>query len=139
MGYGSVLGRPAEVDEDIQMHADLLFQRVVQHETAVEKAKADGTTIPVFDPVVPKAKVNTVQPTEEVEKKWRKHLDGLPEDERAAEEAALRADLQAKTEVAQTMKGLWDEKKKEREDRQAKGQGTLTDSLAAIFGGGGQR
>lgn len=138
LGYGSILGRPDQVDEDIQMHADRLFQRVLQHEEAVEKAKEAGQPLPVFDPVVPKARAVTIQPTAEIEQKWKEKIEQLPEDERAAEAAALRADYQAKTEVAQTMKGLLDAKQKERESRQAKGQGTFMDGIAALFGNGGR-
>ncbi|POR38024.1 Uncharacterized protein TPAR_01773 [Tolypocladium paradoxum] len=134
LGYGSVLGRPAVVDEDIQMHADLLYQRMLRHEEEVEQAKKNGMPIPVFESALPRANASAVTPTEEVEKQWKEKLDKLPEDERAVEEAALRADLQAKADVAKNVKKIWDAKKEERDTRKAEGQSTMGDSVAALFG-----
>ncbi|KAI9171690.1 hypothetical protein HJFPF1_01179 [Paramyrothecium foliicola] len=139
LGYGSVIGRPAQVDEDIQMHSDSLFQRMLLHEQAVEKAKKEGTPIPVFDLSLPKPSASTVAPSEEIQKQWKEKLDQLPEDERKVEEAALRADLQVKTTVARDMKKIWDTKHEEREARQAEGQGTLSDSLASLVFGKGNK
>ncbi|KAL7902045.1 hypothetical protein HDV63DRAFT_377671 [Trichoderma sp. SZMC 28014] len=139
LGYGSVAGRPAEVDEDIQLHADALFQRMLQHEAEVEKAKEAGTLIPTFDPSIPKTTATpatAVKPSEELQKQWKEKLDQLPEDERAAEEAALRADLQAKADVARNVKKIWDAKREEREVRRAEGQATFSDTIAALFSRG---
>ncbi|KAL7943138.1 hypothetical protein V8C42DRAFT_329806 [Trichoderma barbatum] len=138
LGYGSVAGRPGEVDEDIQLHADALFQRMLQHEAEVEKAKENGTLIPTFDPSIPKnaAIATNIKPSEELQKQWKEKLDQLPEDERAAEEAALRADLQAKADVARNVKKIWDAKREEREVRRAEGQATFSDTIAALFSKG---
>lgn len=139
LGYGSVAGRPAEVDEDIQLHADALFQRMLQHEAEVEKAKENGTLIPTFDPSIPKTTATpatAVKPSEELQKQWKEKLDQLPEDERAAEEAALRADLQAKADVARNVKKIWDAKREEREVRRAEGQATFSDTIASLFSRG---
>ncbi|KHN96714.1 uncharacterized protein MAM_05270 [Metarhizium album ARSEF 1941] len=137
LGYGSVAGRPPQVDEDIQMHADTLYDRMLVHETAVEQAKKDGTPIPIFDPALPKASAARVVPTQELEKTWREKLDKLPEGERVVEEAALRADLQAKSDVSKNVKQIWATQKEEREARKANGQATFGDTLSAIFGRGG--
>ncbi|KAK0762126.1 hypothetical protein N5P37_004928 [Trichoderma harzianum] len=139
LGYGSVAGRPGEVDEDIQLHADALFQRMLQHEAEVEKAKENGTLIPTFDPSLPKTTAttaSTIKPSDELQKQWKEKLDQLPEDERAAEEAALRADLQAKADVAANVKKIWDAKREEREVRRAEGQATFSDTIAALFSRG---
>ncbi|UKZ48975.1 hypothetical protein TrVGV298_003212 [Trichoderma virens] len=139
LGYGSVAGRPSEVDEDIQLHADALFQRMLQHEAEVEKAKENGTLIPTFDPSLPKtnaANTTNIKPSEELQKQWKEKLDQLPEDERPAEEAALRADLQAKADVARNVKKIWDAKREEREVRRAEGQATFSDTIAALFSRG---
>lgn len=139
LGYGSVDGRPAEVDEDIQLHADALFQRMLQHEAEVEKAKENNTLIPTFDPSIPKTTATpatAVKPSAELQKQWKEKLDQLPEDERAAEEAALRADLQAKADVARNVKKIWDAKREEREVRRAEGQATFSDTIAALFSRG---
>ncbi|KYK54163.1 hypothetical protein DCS_06120 [Drechmeria coniospora] len=138
LGYGSVLGRPAVVDEDIQMHADSLYLRMIQHEDAVEKARKDGTPIPVFDPALPRTNASTIKPTEEVEKQWKEKLDQLPEDERAVEEAALRADLQVRADVATNVQKIWNTQKEARDSRKAEGQETLGDRVATLFGRGGK-
>ncbi|KAL7956158.1 hypothetical protein V8C34DRAFT_289728 [Trichoderma compactum] len=139
LGYGSVAGRPGEVDEDIQLHADALFQRMLQHEAEVEKAKENGTLIPTFDPSLPKTTATSatnIKPSSELQKQWKEKLDQLPEDERVAEEAALRADLQAKADVARNVKKIWDAKREEREVRRAEGQATFSDTIAALFSRG---
>ncbi|KAK2594802.1 Vacuolar protein sorting-associated protein atg6 [Conoideocrella luteorostrata] len=133
LGYGSVAGRPARVDEDIQMHADTLYERMLDHEAAVEQAKKDGTPVPPFDPALPKASAPKVTPTDELEKQWREKLDKLPEDERVVEEAALRADLQAKSDVASSVKQIWASQKEERDARKAGGGSTFTDTLNGLF------
>lgn len=124
------------MDEDIQMHADALFQRMLKHEEAVEQAKKDGTPIPVFNAALPKSSAATVNPTQELEKQWKEKLDKLPEDERGVEEAALRADLEAKADVAQNVKKIWAAQKEERDGRKTEGRWTVGDALAELFGRG---
>ncbi|KAJ4237108.1 hypothetical protein NW759_000229 [Fusarium solani] len=138
LGYGSVAGRSAVVEEDIQMHADALFQRMIKHEDAVEKAKAEGLPIPVFEPAIPKSKGPTVTPTEELQQQWKEQLEKLPEEERAMEEAALRADLQAKAEVAGSVQKIWDTQAEQRKQRQAEGNSTFGDYVASLFGKSGK-
>lgn len=138
LGYGSVEGRSAAVEEDIQMHADGLFQRMLKHEEAVERAKAEGLPAPVFEPAIPKSKSPAVTPTDELQQQWREQLEKLPEEERAMEEAALRADLQAKAEVAGSVQKIWDTQAEQRKQRQAEGNSTFGDYVASLFGKSGK-
>ncbi|KAF7549296.1 hypothetical protein G7Z17_g6473 [Cylindrodendrum hubeiense] len=138
LGYGSVSGRSAVVEEDIQMHADSLFQRMINHEVAVEKAKAEGLPVPVFEPAVPKPKMDMFTPSEELQQQWKEKLDKLPVEERVIEEAALRGDLQAKSVVAGKVQDIWDTQKDERQKRQAEGNSTFTDYLSTLFGKSGK-
>ncbi|KAF5712107.1 hypothetical protein FMUND_8666 [Fusarium mundagurra] len=138
LGHGSVVGRSPEVEEDIQMHADSLYQRMIKHEEAVEKAKAEGLPVPVFQATLPKAKKDAVMPTEELQQQWKEQLDKLPADERAVEEAALRADLQAKAEVAGSVQKIWDTQAEQRKQRQAEGTSTFGDYIASLFGRSGK-
>ncbi|KAK2048141.1 hypothetical protein LZ31DRAFT_77659 [Colletotrichum somersetense] len=142
LGYQSVHNRPAQVEEDIQMHADQLYARMIEQEKAAEAAKKEGLPAPEFDlaiptpptaadPAAPQAK-----PRPDLEKSWREQLEKLPEAERAAEEAALRADLQAKADVARNVQKLWEEQEKEKERRKAEGKATVVDRIAGVFGGG---
>lgn len=121
LGYGSDMVRSNTVDEDIQMHADSLYQRVLAHEQAVEAAREHDTPIPVFNPAIPNVSRVTVKPSEELQQQWKEALDKLPEDERPAEAAALRADLQAKTDVARSMKQLYEDKKKKNQQDEDRG------------------
>lgn len=114
------MGRSPDVDDDIQMHADALYQRVLRHEEVVEKAKKDGRPVPVFDPSIPSVSKATVQPSDEVQQQWKEKLDQLPESERPAEEAALRADLQAKSDVAKSMREYYESKWKRKDDEPTK-------------------
>lgn len=122
----------------MQMYADSLWQRMLQHDAAVQRAKDEGLPIPVFDPVVPKvsAAATMPQPPKEVLSAWEQKLEKLSPDERPAEEAALRAEYLAKTAVAKTVKEMRDAERGERKARQAQGRGTIIDNINAVFGGG---
>lgn len=126
------------MEEDIQMHADSLYQRMISHEAAAEKAKAEGLPVPVFEPGVPKPKPDMYAPSEELQQQWNEKLDKLPAEERTVEEAALRADLQAKSEVAGKVQQIWDTQKDERQKRQAEGNSTITDYFSSMFGKSGK-
>ena len=52
LGYLSQYDRPPEVDEQIQMHADKLYHRMLDQERAVEEAKAAGLPVPTFPPIL---------------------------------------------------------------------------------------
>ncbi|KAJ0337827.1 hypothetical protein COL922a_006314 [Colletotrichum nupharicola] len=137
LGYQSVHNRPAQVEEDIQMHADKLYQRMVEQEKAIEAAKQEGLPVPKFDLSIPAAveAAPAIQPRPDLEKSWKEKLEQLPEEERAVEEAALRADLQAKAEVAKNVQKLWDEQEKEKQQRKAEGKATVMDRITVAFGG----
>jgi len=50
----SAYDRPAEVDEEIQMHADTLYHRMLDQETAQKEAEEAGLPVPQFPPIIPK-------------------------------------------------------------------------------------
>ncbi|KAF9875693.1 hypothetical protein CkaCkLH20_06625 [Colletotrichum karsti] len=136
LGYQSSFGRPEQVEENIQMHADTLYQRMLEQEKAIEAAKAEGLPLPKLDLSIPAAsETAAIQPRPDLEKSWREKLEQLPEEERPAEEAALRADLQAKAEVAKNVQKLWDEQEKEKQQRKAEGKATVMDKISGAFGG----
>ncbi|KAF4592017.1 autophagy-related protein 6 [Ophiocordyceps camponoti-floridani] len=136
IGYGSVANRPAAMEEAIQMQADALYQRMLKHEAAVSQAKKDGTPIPTFDLIIPNAppsSVSTQGPTPADEQAWQRKLDDLPEDERAIEVAALRADYQAKAEVASSVMQIRQTQREGRDERLAQGKASVLDSLSAFL------
>lgn len=55
LGYLSAYDRPASVDEEIQMHADTLYHRMLDQEKAQKEAEEAGLPIPQFPPIIPKA------------------------------------------------------------------------------------
>ncbi|PHH73614.1 hypothetical protein CDD80_3706 [Ophiocordyceps camponoti-rufipedis] len=136
IGYGSIANRPAAVEEAIQMQADALYQRMLKHEAAVSQAKQDGTPIPTFELIIPDApapSVRTQGPTPADEQAWQRKLDDLPEDERAIEAAALRADYQAKAEFASTVMEIRQTQREGRDERLAQGKASVLDSLSALL------
>ncbi|KAL8934626.1 MAG: hypothetical protein Q9211_005129 [Gyalolechia sp. 1 TL-2023] len=52
LGYLSVFDRSAEIDEQIQMHADTLYHRMLAQEAAVAEAKASNAPVPSFAPLI---------------------------------------------------------------------------------------
>lgn len=132
---------PDSTNEDIQMHADALFQRMLAQERAIEEAKKAGQPIPKFDSLLPKLApdANQAEPSEEVRKAWQAALEKLPEEDRAAEERALRADFDAQAKVAQDVQKLWDEQAELRKSRKAEGKATWLDTAREAFGGGNSK
>ncbi|KAK4240980.1 hypothetical protein C8A03DRAFT_30949 [Achaetomium macrosporum] len=151
LGYLSVHGRDARVDEDIQMRADELYHRMLDQEREIEKAKAEGREAPAFRPllegqkaVVPAAApaaaapaaaaVDVLEPSAATVAAWKEKLEKLPPEEREAEEQALRAEHRANAEMAAKIQGLWQEQAKEREARKAAGKETIMDKFSALVG-----
>lgn len=132
---------PDSTNEDIQMHADALFQRMLAQEKTIEEAKKDGRPIPKFDSLLPKPApdANPLEANEEVKKAWKAALEKLPEEDRAAEERALRADFDAKAKVAQDVQKLWDEQAESRKVRKAEGKVTWLDTMREALGGRNSR
>ena len=137
LGYLSVAGRGAEVDEEIQMRADELFQRMLRQEEEIARAKEEGRQAPVFKSILQgevvggeTAAVAAAEPSPALVAKWKEELEKLPPEEREAEEQALRGEFRAKAEMAGRVQGLWQEQAKEREARKAEGKETFFDRFS---------
>jgi hypothetical protein len=52
LGYLSVPGRDPQVEERIQMHADKLYQRMLEQERLREEAREKGEPLPEFPPIL---------------------------------------------------------------------------------------
>ncbi|OAA57380.1 hypothetical protein SPI_07039 [Niveomyces insectorum RCEF 264] len=153
LGYLSTYDRPPEVDERIQIHADTLYHRMLEQEAAQELAKAEGRPVPeatdfatsltlpappapthgVTDPATSTTDVEDIP--EDIRKQWDARLAKLPENERPAEEAALRAEVQARAEMAGRVTALRAAQAAERERRKTEGQATLVDRVTGLFSG----
>ena len=142
LGYLSQYARSPEVDEKIQLHADKLYHRMLEQEAAIAKARKDGVPAPEFASMFdkPKATENKPEPgdpaglSEEAKKQWKSRLDKVPEETRDAEEAAMRAELRAKAEMAARVQDLWQEQAKQREARKTEGKETVSDKVSSWFG-----
>ncbi|KAL8741696.1 MAG: hypothetical protein Q9190_005723, partial [Brigantiaea leucoxantha] len=53
LGYLSTTTRASTIDEQIQMHADTLYHRMLDQESAIAAAKASDTPLPEFPPLFP--------------------------------------------------------------------------------------
>lgn len=66
LGYLSAYDRPEEVDEQIQMHADTLYHRMLSQEAAMAEAKAQNLPPPSFEPfIAPSTPLPTSDPSSE--------------------------------------------------------------------------
>ncbi|KAH8899358.1 hypothetical protein GQ53DRAFT_308304 [Thozetella sp. PMI_491] len=144
LGYLSTYDRPPEVNEKIQMHADKLYHRMLEQEVAMEAAKKEGLPAPQFAPMFDKPKpavdgvpdaADPVNMSADAQKQWKARLEKVEEEDRPAEEEAMKAELRAKAEMARRVQGIWDEQARARDARKAEGQETTMDKVSAWFGG----
>ncbi|KAI1827169.1 hypothetical protein F4861DRAFT_494287 [Xylaria intraflava] len=137
LGYLSSIDRSPEVEEDIQMHADTLYHRMLKQEAEIETAKKEGLPIPKFGPLVSKPMVGATtlerELTPEQQETLKAKLEKVAEEDRAAEEEAIKAEIRAKTEVASRVEGLWQQQERDRQMRKAKGEETMWDRVAGAF------
>ncbi|RYO87598.1 hypothetical protein DL766_002391 [Monosporascus sp. MC13-8B] len=146
LGYLSSYDRSPEVEEEIQLHADKLYHRMLEQEAEVEKAKAEGRPIPKFTspippphrrPAVAAATAADLELTPEQQETLRARLEKVPEEDRAAEAEAIKAEWRAKAEIASRVQGLWRQQEEDRRARKERGEQTMWDKVAGAFGGGG--
>ncbi|KAI0178866.1 hypothetical protein GGR52DRAFT_533876 [Hypoxylon sp. FL1284] len=149
LGYLSTYDRSPEAEEDIQLHADTLYHRMLSQEAEVAAARQEGRPIPKFPPLInrqPAGLPNAPQQqqqkpqeedlTQEQRDMIRERLKKVAEEDRAAEEEAVRAEMRAKAEVASRLDELWKKQEQDRQARKERGEETLWDRLSGTFGGG---
>ncbi|KAE9966990.1 hypothetical protein EG327_011648 [Venturia inaequalis] len=94
LGYMSVINQPEEA-EKVQMHADRLWQRIVEQEKAIDEAKKNDQPIPHFQPVLPRKDITPASElSEELGKALEKRVRGMNPQQRAIEEAAFAAEIE---------------------------------------------
>ena len=111
---------------------------MIAHEEVAAKAREEGRPVPAFEilppPVAAKA---PPAPSEDMQKMWREQVEKLPEEDRAAEEAALRADYHAKLETASRLRDIKQGEDAERRKRMEEGKATVGDHFWGMLGWGG--
>jgi hypothetical protein len=134
LGYMATWDLPAQTNEDIQMHADKIFHKMLAQEKAINEAKEAGLPAPEFKTLIPRDETKMViEPNEKIKAAWAKRLAGLPETERNAELRALRADFEAQVKIAGDVQQVWVEQAAERRQRQAEGKGTVGDAVKGLL------
>ncbi|KAI1649991.1 uncharacterized protein F4817DRAFT_301417 [Daldinia loculata] len=140
LGYLSTLDRSPEAEEEIQMHADTLYHRMLSQEAEITAAREEGRPIPRFPPIIPRLEQRqqqTQQPVEELtpeqQETLKARLKKVAEEDRAAEEEAVRAEFRVKAEVASRVQDLWKQQEQERQARKARGEETLWDKVTGTF------
>src|SRR3954452_17121114 len=100
------------------MHADTLYHRMLEQEKQIEAAKAEGKPIPSFPSLLSSRKAiststavsslddNKNQASDlplKVQAGLKKRLEGLTDEEREVEERAIKAEIQAGEQVAESL------------------------------------
>lgn len=136
LGYLNDIGRAPEMDEHIQLHADKLYHQMMEQEAAIKKAKAEGLPEPKFEPVITKkaSEEQVANLSEDARKRYHEALEKVDERQRAAEEAAIQAEMKSKAEMVGRVKELWKEQEAEKQARKDRGEETLKDRVSALFG-----
>jgi hypothetical protein len=154
LGYMSVEDRPPEVEERIQMHADKLYQQMLEHEKITKEAKAQGLPAPEFKPIMSRdnlAKVLGVDAKpytaiaeraeemakktdlsyvpENMREKYEKNIKDMTPDERLIEEALNVAQAREQSNLARDYRQFVDKKKIEEVERKEAGAATLAERI----------
>ncbi|KAF7894435.1 uncharacterized protein EAF01_009886 [Botrytis porri] len=147
LGYLSTYDRPPAVDEQIQMHADTLYHRMIDQEKQIEEAKAEGRPVPIFPPLISKSRPGQSESAQEnnklkasdlspkVQASFKKRLEGLNDDERLVEERAIQAEIEAGEQVAGQLGKIYEKQDEERRQRKEQGRETISDKFFSIFRG----
>lgn len=110
---------------------------MIEQEKAIAQAQKEGMPVPKFEPVIPRqvtdAAAESALMSEQAKKRVADKLDGMSEHERAAEQAAVDAEMRAKAEMVGRIQGLWKEQEAERKARIEKGEASLWDRMASGF------
>ena len=156
LGYLSNYDRPPEVDEQIQMHADTLYQCMLERERAVEEARAAGLPIPTFPDILPSSKTAPLKPARitppasaenpvplppdleglkpRVKAQLRERLKDLSPEDRELEEKALSAEVAAGATVGKQLNKMYEDEAEAKKLRKEQGRETIGDRIGSLFG-----
>ncbi|KAG9230057.1 hypothetical protein BJ875DRAFT_168953 [Amylocarpus encephaloides] len=131
LGYLTNADRAPEVDEQIQMHADTLYHRMLDQEKAVEEAKAEGRPVPTFPPLFekPKMMIEISQLRPNLQAEVKKQLDKAEGPDKGLAEVAVNAELSAAAETARKLEDINREQEVERRKRKEQGRETVADKV----------
>ncbi len=147
LGYLSTYDRPPDVDEEIQMHADTLYHRMLAQEKAIEAARAADLPIPTFPPIISPASSTSpngaphIPPMDgqdrlkpEARAVLNEKLKKMTPEERQLEEHAVAVEAQATEVLGRQIGEIYEDQEKHRKERREKGAATFGDTIAGFFG-----
>ena len=152
LGYMSVIGSGRTEDEErIQMHADRLYQRMIEQEKLREEARKAGREPPVFEPVLSPKSINaamaaSAESTRAVDafdpsdipqayhEKFLKDTKDKSPEEAALWKEGLKQELKHRSEYALKYKEALDLEKEERAKRFECGTPTVGDRMKRMLG-----
>lgn len=155
LGYLSNQRTPEE-EELIQMHADKLYQEMMDRERITEEAKKEGREAPVFAPLIrsrdaapatsgesawakvrAQAQAQPAEPfqlSEEQQKSLQERMAGKSQQEKELELELFKMEQKSKTEYAMQIQGVLEEEKQHRAERRERGRETVGDSIKRLWG-----
>src|SRR5437667_2711086 len=127
------------------MHADKLYHQMLDQESMIEQAKAEGSPVPTFEPLLPsppdqdgnhktpstpipvppKPTMTIDQFSPDARAQLKKRLEGLSEKERELEEKAIAGEIAAGELLAGRLTGIYKEQERARLERKEQGKQTL--------------
>jgi hypothetical protein len=160
LGYLTMDVRSGEDSERIQMHADKLYQQMMEQEAAIQKAKDEGREPPKFESVLSKQNIARAmsstpssappvagkpQPEDTAEDLWKlikpdsrakyeKLLAEMSPAEQDIEKAALVGEIQANIGQAKQVQDTFIEERINRTKRREAGQSTIGDTIKRLWG-----
>lgn len=133
LGYMSVVGQPEEA-EKVQMHADRLWQKIVEQEKLIDEAKKNGQPIPQFQSVLAKNIRPASELSEELRKALEKRVKGLDPQQRAIEEAAFAAEIENQKTLGKQGVQFLEREQQARAQRFKQGTATVGDRMKRWWG-----
>ena len=161
LGYLSSYERPAHVDEEIQMHADTLYHRMLDQEKAIEAAKQAGEPAPSFPPILSLSRAAiTASPspmpsaipgndaasqaekdakvklrlTKEARDELKKRTKNQPQIVKELEERAMYSEAESDIGVQRRISELTKARDQARKERRERGEATVGDTVSGWFG-----
>lgn len=156
LGYLTMEDRAPEEDERIQMHADKLYQQMMQQEAEIEKAEKEGRERPKFQSLLSKTNISqamagqtsAMQSTPvtmdendiwskikpEVRMEYEKKISELPPEQQEVERLAVLGELKAREGITSKVEHTFVEERLERMRRREAGQSTIGDTIKYWWG-----
>jgi len=129
------------------MHADTLYQRMLNQEKEIALAKTEGREAPKFPPLlsdkfkfIPRKEDGGLEVTDlkpHIQAGFKKRLEGLTPEEREVEENTIRSEIRVGEELAKNLGSLFGKQERERQERKVAGTPTFGDRFVSVFRLGG--